>query len=290
MTAHHAMLITNVIDHEQAPGAGMPDRPPPDAPRVVQDLWQALEGLSSRSAVEVYHDAVHWIGEAQEMFTHGLLDLAQRARAEQLYFAICQRVREKLGVGLRSQREVLDDLNEKLADKYFCNFSIFQSMPDVWAIDQIFPVVPLHRLDECPERRAVLQDLTCDSDGRIDYYVDGAGTETSLPLHRPRPDEPYLLGIFLLGAYQEILGDMHNLFGDSHSVNAVMQADGGYRLEEPRRGDTVDSVLRYVHFDAEELLARFQARIAAAPLSAEQRETYLKELSAGLSGYTYLEH
>jgi arginine decarboxylase len=163
-------------------------------------------------------------------------------------------------------------------------------MPDVWAIDQIFPVVPLHRLDEYPERRAVLQDLTCDSDGRIDYYVDEAGVETSLPLHRPRPGEPYLLGIFLLGAYQEILGDMHNLFGDSNSVNVVMQADGGYRLEEPRRGDTVDSVLRYVHFDAQELLARFRVRIDATPLSAEQRETYLEELCAGLSAYTYLDH
>jgi arginine decarboxylase len=290
MTAHHAMLMTNVIDHEQAPGVLLPERPSPDAPRVVQDLWQALEGLPSRPAVEVYHDAVHWIGEAQEMFTHGVLDLAQRARAEELYFAICQRVRERLGAGLRSQREVLDELDEKLADKYFCNFSIFQSMPDVWAIDQIFPIVPLHRLDEQPERRAVLEDLTCDSDGRIDYYVEGAGVETRLPLHRPRHGEPYLLGIFLLGAYQEILGDMHNLFGDSNAVNVVMQPDGGYRLEEPRRGDTVDAVLRYVHFDAEELLSRFQVRIAAAPLNAEQRKAYLDELSSGLSGYTYLEH
>jgi arginine decarboxylase len=289
MTAHHAMLVAAVIEGEQAPGATVSAAPGADDPLVLRDLWRGLQELSGRSATEAYHDAVHWMAEAQVMFTHGVLDLESRARAEQLYFAICHRVRDLLDPGVRSQRELLDELNEKLADKYFCNFSIFQSVPDVWAIDQIFPTVPLHRLDQHPARRAVLHDLTCDSDGRIDYYVEGAGVETSLPLHLLRGKEPYLLGIFLLGAYQEILGDMHNLFGDSNAINVAMQPDGRYRLEEPRRGDTVDSVLRYVDFDAQDLLKSFEARIQAAPLSQAQRVAYLEELAAGLTGYTYLE-
>ncbi len=199
-------------------------------------------------------------------------------------------MRERLQPGTRSHREALDELNEKLADKYFCNFSLFQSIPDHWAIDQVFPILPLGRLDEEPSRRAVLQDITCDSDGRVDLYVDGAGIETTLPAHAPRPDEPYLLGIFLVGAYQEILGDMHNLFGDTDSVQVELTDDGGYCLTEARRGDTADSVLRYVHFVPEDLLAAYQGKIEAAGwIDAGRRVAYLGELRAGLSGYTYLE-
>jgi arginine decarboxylase len=185
---------------------------------------------------------------------------------------------------------VLDELNEKLADKYFCNFSLFQSMPDHWAIDQVFPVVPLNRLDEAPTRRAVLQDITCDSDGRVDLYVNAEGVDATLPLHLPRKDEPYLLGIFLVGAYQEILGDMHNLFGDTDSVHVEVLPDGSHKLVSPRRGDTVDSVLRYVHFDAENLLSTYRDKVSqAAELDTERKNLYLKELAAGLEGYTYLE-
>jgi arginine decarboxylase len=190
---------------------------------------------------------------------------------------------------VRAHREVLDELNEKLADKYFCNFSLFQSMPDHWAIDQVFPVVPLARLDEPPTRRAVLQDITCDSDGRMDLYVDSEGVETSLPLHTPLEGESYLLGIFLVGAYQEILGDMHNLFGDTDSVQVEPTPDGGYRFTQARSGDTVDSVLRFVHFEPQELLAAYREKVAAARVEESERETLLGELAAGLEGYTYLE-
>jgi arginine decarboxylase len=289
LTAHHAVLVTDVIDFEPAPDAQRIAAPGEDEPLIIQDLWNALQGLSTRSALETYHDAVHWISEAQAMYTHGVLTLEQRARAEQLYFAICARVRPLLQVSTRAHREVVDELNEKLADKYFCNFSVFQSIPDVWAIEQIFPVVPLHRLDERPTRRGVIQDLTCDSDGRIDHYADGEGVETTLPLHEPRLGEPYLLGIFLVGAYQEILGDMHNLFGDTDAVNVELLPDGGHRLTQPVRGDTVESVLRYVHFDAEDLLGAYRARIDALPLDEERRQSFLAELEAGLRGYTYLE-
>ncbi len=290
MTAHHAVLITKVVDVELASGADMPEGARESEPQVIQDLWRGLDGITQRPTLESYHDASHFLSEAQAMFTHGVLDLAARARAEQLYFATCQRVRERLQPGIRNHRETLDELNEKLADKYFCNFSLFQSIPDHWAIDQVFPILPLSRLDEEPRRRAVLQDITCDSDGRVDLYVDGEGIEPSLPLHALRPNEPYLLGIFLVGAYQEILGDMHNLFGDTDSVQVEPTNDGGYRLTEARRGDTADSVLRYVHFDPENLLAAYRDKIGAADwLDATQRGAYLAEIRDGLEGYTYLE-
>ncbi len=290
MTAHHAVLVTNVVEVEAAPGKEMPEAARPDESQVVQDLWRGLVALSQRPTLETYHDAAHFLTEAQAMFAHGVLDLAARARVEQLYFATCQRVREKLQPGIRTHRETLDELNEKLADKYFCNFSLFQSIPDHWAIDQVFPILPLNRLNEEPNRRAILQDITCDSDGRVDLYVNGEGVESSLPLHFPKPGEPYLLGIFMVGAYQEILGDMHNLFGDTDSVQVEPSADGGYRLIEMRRGDTADSVLRYVHFDPEDLLAAYRQKVAAAEwIDSGRRAAYLDEIQAGLNGYTYLE-
>ncbi len=289
MTAHHAVLITNVTDVEQAPGA-TPAASTTDEPQVIQDLGRGLQNMANHPTLETWHDAVHGLEQAQGMFAHGLLTLAQRARAEQLYFATCRAVRDKLQPGARAHRAALDELNEKLADKYFCNFSLFQSMPDHWAIDQIFPVLPLNRLNERPARRAVLQDITCDSDGRIDLYVDGEGIETTLPLHAPKPGEPYLLGIFMLGAYQEILGDMHNLFGDTDSVHVEPTADGSYKLTQARRGDTVGSVLRYVHFDAEDLLSAYREKIAdVKDLDSATRKAYLKEIQEGLDGYTYLE-
>jgi arginine decarboxylase len=290
MTAHHAVLITNVIDIEQAPGAAPPAPAAADEPQVIQDLWRGFENLNSRPALEAYHDAMHGLEQAQGMFAHGVLTLEQRARAEQLYFATCRAVRDKLQPGTRAHREALDELNEKLADKVFCNFSLFQSMPDHWAIAQIFPVLPLARLNERPERRAVLQDITCDSDGRINAYVDGEGVEATLPLHAVKAGEPYPLGIFMVGAYQEILGDMHNLFGDTDSVHVEPTPDGSYKLTQARRGDTVDSVLRYVHFDAEDLLGAYREKIAAAKdLDGQTRQAFLKEFQEGLDGYTYLE-
>jgi arginine decarboxylase len=289
MTAHHALLITNVLEIESAPG-GSPGEPVgEDEPVVLQEMWASLDGVTARSAVEAYHDATYRVVEARSMFNHGMLSLAQRARAEQIYLALCQQVRTLLRPQTRSHRELLDELNEKLADKYFCNFSVFQSMPDAWAINQVFPVVPLNRLDERPTRRGVLEDITCDSDGRLDLYPDAEGVETTLPLHELRPDQPYLLGIFMVGAYQEILGDMHNLFGDTDSVHVEIRDDGSHQLTQVRKGDDVDTVLRYVHFDPESLLARFDEKVARASLDDATRRAYRNELSEGLKGYTYLE-
>jgi arginine decarboxylase len=289
MTAHHAVLLTNITDVEDAPGLHIPEPPAADEPRIIQDLWEGLANLGPHSAVEAYHDATYWLSEVHAQFTHGVLDLPQRARAEQLYFATCQGVRNLLHAGSRTHREILDDLNEKLADKYFINLSLFQSIPDAWAIEQVFPIVPLQRLYERPDRRAVLQDLTCDSDGRIDSYVDAEGLETSLPVHSLKADEVYMVGIFLVGAYQEILGDMHNLFGDTHAVNVMVQADGSYCLSEAEQGDTVEDMLRYVHFDPDNLRQRYRARLQECALSEILQDAYLAELENGLQGYTYLE-
>ncbi len=289
MTAHHAVLITQVTDIEAPVGIGSEPLPPAaDAPLILHDLWQVFRNEATRPPLELYHDAAHWLSEAQSMYTHGLLSLQQRAQAEQLHTAICQQVRRSLDPGRRAHREALDQLDEKLASKYFCNFSLFQSLPDVWAIQQIFPIVPLHRLGEEPAERGVIEDLTCDSDGRIDHYVDQQGLSPTVALHALRPDEDYLLGFFLVGAYQEILGDMHNLFGDTDAVNVELDGHGSYRLVDPEHGDTADRLLAYVHFRPEDLLRTYQAKIERAGLRPGESRRYLAELAAALKGYTYL--
>jgi len=184
---------------------------------------------------------------------------------------------------------LLDELNEKLADKLFCNFSLFQSIPDAWAIEQIFPIMPLLGLLEKPTQRAVLQDLTCDSDGRIHYYVDGQGIESSLPLPPSHAGVSQCLGIFLVGAYQEILGDMHNLFGDTDSVHVELDDQGGYQLVEPVLGDRVDRVLQMVHYEPQQLMQSYKQQLENANLLPNERRKYLDMLASGLSGYTYLE-
>jgi arginine decarboxylase len=289
MAAHHALLIVNVIDVEKVTSEKQLVPVQPDEAMVLRELWDGYSNISERSASEVYHDACHWMSEVRSMYNLGVISLEERARAEQIYLAICIKLSETLKHSVRSHREVLDELNEKLADKFFCNFSLFQSLPDAWAIDQIFPIMPLSRLEEKPTSRAVLQDITCDSDGRVDQYVDGEGVETTLPLVPYRPGEPYLLGIFLVGAYQEILGDMHNLFGDTHSVNVELQPDNSYQLVHPVKGDLVESMLRYVQLDSKELLASYREQLERANLSAKETEEYLETLSEGLEGYTYLE-
>jgi arginine decarboxylase len=286
MTAHHAVLITNVIDSEAAPGAAEPAPAEPGEPAVLAGM-RALLDDDRRPASEIYHDAAYGFSESQARFARGLLSLADRARAEELYFVICQRLLADARNTLPA--EIRTELIEKLADKYFCNFSVFQSIPDAWAIDQIFPVVPLHRLDEPPARRAVLQDLTCDSDGHVDRYVEAETTASTLALHPWREGEEYFLGIFLVGAYQEILGDLHNLFGDTDSINVELTDDGAYRLVEPERGDTVDELLRYVHFEPDTLRRAYREKIYAVGLRGAEAGALLAELEHGLTGYTYLE-
>ena len=287
MSAHHAVLITNIINVESV----AEDIPIPtqSEAKPLKDLCALLRRVSDEPPLALYLDAKFDLSEARAMYVRGKLSLNELAEAERLNAALCQIVRKRLDLRLRAHRDVLDELNERLADKVFCNFSVFQSMPDAWAIDQIFPILPLQRLNEEPTRRAVLQDLTCDSDGQINAYLDRQSIETTMPLHQVAPGEGYLLGAFLLGAYQEILGDMHNLFGDTHSVNIELDGVGGWNLVQPMRGDGANESLRYVHIEAEELERAYRKKLLDARLAPEQRKLFESELIAGLSAYTYLE-
>ncbi|KRW83854.1 biosynthetic arginine decarboxylase [Marinobacter sp. P4B1] len=292
LTAHHSVLVTNVIDREE-PDHREPAAPAEEAPAPLQDLWRDLESLndddSPRSLAEIYHDVLHAMTDVHAQFAHGLLSLQERAQAETLYTSCCRLLRGQLDSANRAHREIIDELNEKLAEKLFVNFSLFQSLPDVWGIDQIFPVMPINGLNRPLNRRAVIQDITCDSDGRIDQYVDGQGIETTLPLPEHNPDEPLLMGFFMTGAYQEILGDMHNLFGDTHSVDVRLDEQGNYRIGKPITGDTVAKVLRYVNFEPDALLQAYREKFRASTLEPGLQQQLLDELTAGLEGYTYLE-
>ncbi len=287
MMAHHAVLITNLVDREAVNGHET-DVVAEDEPIVLKELADTLLALPTLSPTEAYHNALHGMHEAQNLFVYGVLDLKQRAKAENLYHVICRKVHERLNPLVRAHAKVLDELNEKLATKIFANFSVFQSLPDAWALDQPFPVLPLSRLDETLQERGIIQDLTCDSDGQIGLYVDNMGVETSLPLPTHDEDKPYLLGFFLAGAYQEILGDMHNLFGDADSVHVQLEQDGSYSLHHAKCGDMISDVLRYVGFDSKQLLSAFRRKMAQVDLSADKKSQYLARLEQGLSAYTYL--
>jgi arginine decarboxylase len=287
LTAHHAVLIADVIDRDELPSPQL-DAPADDAPAVLHELHALFGQIDAQGPIETLHDAAQFFGDAQIQYTMGLLSLPQRAWAERAYYALSRAVLPRLDPGIRAQREAIDELREKLAAKYFCNFSVFQSVPDAWAIDQVFPIMPVHRLDERPDVRARLCDLTCDSDGRLDQYVDREGLMPTLALHALEAREPYLIGFFMVGAYQEILGDMHNLFGDTNAVNVVLDGAGGWALEGAEHGDRTDELLRYVHLEPEKLSAAYRDKLAQAGLPAEEAQVLLRELEQGLSGYTYL--
>jgi arginine decarboxylase len=286
LTAHHAVLITDVIEREAPFSDSVAEAAGDD--ELLTRLRDLAEAGSAPGIPQRFENAQLLLAEADERFAGGDLGLQQRAMAETLFYRIMRSARAGLRLSSRRHRDLLEQLNERLAERVFCNFSLFQSLPDVWAIGQIFPLMPLNRLDEQPERAALVHDLTCDSDGCIETYVDQDGVERTLMLHPPRPGEPYLLGIFLVGAYQEILGDMHNLFGDTDAVNVELTPDGGYRLTDPEPGDSVDELLRYVHFDPEAMLDSYLRRLRAQGVAASDIDSYFRELKAGLRGYTYL--
>jgi arginine decarboxylase len=286
MTAHHAVLVANVSEVERAPEGSVPPQREGEA-AVIRHLREVRDALDERPALELWHEAQHFQSEGQSLYALGQIDLAERARLDDLFYAIAHGVRQRLNYEEKSHRPVLDELDERLVDKYFVNFSVFESVPDVWAIDQIFPIVPIARLDERPERRGVIADLTCDSDGRIDTYVDDGDLDSSLPLHALRAGESYRLGFFMVGAYQDTLGDIHNLFGDTDAVNVRLDA-AGYSFERSRRGDTTDVMLDYVGYDLARLRAEYRAKVEAAQLPAAEAQRMAAALEAGLTGYTYL--
>ena len=286
MTAHHAVLIANVSEVEQAPEGRVPPAHDDEA-TVIRHLREIHAELDQRPAVELFHEAQHHHSEGLALYALGQIDLTARARLDDLFYAIAHAVRARLTYDEKSHRDLLDELNERLVDKYFVNFSLFESMPDVWAIDQVFPIVPIERLDERPDRRGVIADLTCDSDGKIDTYVENEDLDTSLPLHAPRPGERYRIGFFLVGAYQEILGDIHNLFGDTDVVEARVEAVG-FKLSQQRRGDTTDVMLDYVGYKLDDLRRIYKAKVGAVDLSKSEAAKLNAALENGLTAYTYL--
>jgi len=286
MTAHHAVLVVNVSEVEKVPAGSIP-APRADEPAVLRRLREVHAELDQRPALELFHEAQHHLHEGQTLYALGQLGLADRARLDEAYYAIASAVRARLLPGERSHRAVLDELDEKLVDKYFVNFSVFESVPDIWAIEQIFPIAPIARLHEAPTRRGVIVDLTCDSDGRIDHYVDAEGVDVSLPLHELKAGECYRLGLFMVGAYQETLGDIHNLFGDTDAVNVRVDGDS-YVFAHRRSGDTTDLMLDYVGYDLAALRASYRERIAAAGIAGAAAEALYAALDGGLTAYTYL--
>src|SRR4030088_685300 len=294
LTAHHALLLLSVID-VQPRGANAVPELTEDHHGLLHEMAADYASLSkprvSRKRVrEVYHDATFDKERAQEFFNSGVLTLRDRAIAEQIYLSpiavvakIAQRDRDEYS-------DIIDDLEATMVDRYFCNFSLFQSLPDSWAIDQIFPIMPIHRLNEEPTRRGTIQDVTCDSDGKIEKFIGDRTPRPSLELHPFNDGDPYIIGIFLTGAYQEILGDLHNLFGDTNAVHIRLSQTKGYEVTDLVHGDTVTEVLAYVQFRASDLLATFRRKVAnATTLARQEANTFIAEYIAGLEGYTYLE-
>ncbi|MDH5928469.1 arginine decarboxylase [Vibrio lentus] len=291
LTAHHAVLVTNVIGTESYSPEDMA-APEADAPMLLNNMWKNFleldAGNDDRALIEIYNDTQSDIAEAHNQFATGMLNLQHRAWAEQMSLRINYELSSRMSTKNRYHRPILDELSERLADKFFVNFSLFQSLPDAWGIDQVFPVLPLSGLDNADERRAVVLDITCDSDGTIDQYVDGQGIETTLPVPAWNPDEPYLMGFFLVGAYQEILGDMHNLFGDTHSVVVNVDESGQANIDYINEGDTVEDMMRYVHIDTD-LIRQNYKDLVTAKVPTQEQQSVLEELEQGLMGYTYLE-
>ena len=292
MTAHHSILVVNVLDVTTFPEWSEQIEIADDAPEVVKEVFDVLDSTSNKNLIESWHDAVHLKDEAQNQFLLGLISLTDRAMAERIYWGICRKI-EKLSSRLKFLPDDIRNLRTKLADKYFCNFSVFQSVPDSWAIDQVFPVVPLHRLHEEPDRDATLEDITCDSDGRIDTFIGThRGTENTLRVHSLQLGENYPLCIFLTGAYQEILGDLHNLFGDTNTVHVSLKEDGSLNYEQIIEGEDVTDVLDYVQFSADELAGRIDGFLIGCVqrgvVTQKEADDFLALYKVGLNGYTYL--
>jgi arginine decarboxylase len=291
IVAHHSMLVMDILGVGEFDVGKAPEKLAKDATRVVRNLFETHKEISRKNLLESYHDALEYKEEALQLFNLGNLSLSERVVAEDIFWAICQKILKTLRE-LREVPEELDGLERALSDTYFCNFSMFQSLPDIWAIDQLFPIMPIHRLGEEPTRRAVLADITCDSDGKIDHFIDRRDVKSVLELH-PVNGQDYYLGVFLIGAYQEILGDLHNLFGNTNTVHVSLAAGGGYQIEHVVTGDTVTDVLKYVSYAREDLVARVrrfaELAVRANRMSLDETRSMLRMYEEGLAGYTYLE-
>lgn len=291
LSAHHSVLVIDVLETASLPEMDDEFEPAEASHPLVKDLYDIWDNLNPRTMLEDWHDAEQIRDEALDLFSHGIVDLQTRAEIERMYWSVCREI-NSLAKSLKHTPEELKNLDKILADKYFCNFSLFQSLPDAWAVDQLFPIVPLQRLNERPTRSATLQDITCDSDGKITNFVTNRNISHILPVHTLRKNEPYYLGVFLVGAYQEILGDMHNLFGDTNAAHITVK-DGRYHIDQIFDGETVEEVLNYVQYNPKKLVRQLEVWVTKSvkqgKISLEEGKEFLSNYRSGLYGYTYLE-
>ena len=291
LAAHHSVLVIDVLETASLPEMPEEFEAKESDHQLVKDLYEIWDNINPRNMLEDWHDAEQIRDEALELFSHGIVDLKTRAEIEAMYWSVCH----EINILCKQMKHVPDEsrgLDKLLADKYFCNFSLFQSLPDSWAIDQLFPILPIQRLNEAPTRNATLQDITCDSDGKIANFVVGGRPSHVLPLHPLRKGEPYYLGVFLVGAYQEILGDMHNLFGDTNAVHISVK-NGKYHIDQIIDGETVDEVLGYVQYNPKKLVRQLEQWVTKSvnqqKITMEEGKEFLSNYRSGLYGYTYLE-
>ena len=291
LAAHHSVLIIDVLETASLPQMSDDFEPTEKEHQLVKDLYEIWDNLNPRTMLEDWHDAEQIREESLDLFSHGIVDLKTRAEIESMYWSVCREV-NSLAKSLKHTPEELKNLDKILADKYFCNFSLFQSLPDSWAIDQLFPIVPIQRLDERPTRNATLQDITCDSDGKITNFVTNRNISHVLPVHTLKKNEPYYLGVFLVGAYQEILGDMHNLFGDTNAVHISVK-NGHYNIDQIFDGETVEEVLDYFQYNPKKLVRQLETwvtkSVKAGKITLDEGKEFLANYRSGLYGYTYLE-
>ncbi|MCH5219717.1 MAG: biosynthetic arginine decarboxylase [Muribaculaceae bacterium] len=291
LTAHHSILILEVLEATSLPTWKDNDILPEDAHELARELYDIWDNLNTTHLFESWHDALQIREEALDLFSLGLLSLPTRAQIEKLFWSIAREISE-IAAGMKHAPEELRKITRMVPDKYFCNFSLFQSLPDSWAIDQIFPIMPIMRLDEKPTHTCTIQDITCDSDGKIQTYITGGDVSSALPVHAFKSGEKYYLGVFLVGAYQEILGDLHNLFGDTNAVHISVYKDR-YEIDQIIDGETVAEVLDYVQFSPKKLVRNVEAWVTASmkagKITPEEGRDFISTYRSGLYGYTYLE-
>ncbi|UWX06186.1 biosynthetic arginine decarboxylase [Taurinivorans muris] len=290
--AYYSILLFNILDVSLIEIGNLPEKLPEDTPEPIVNLKEALENVNIRSLQECYNDALYYYDEVRQLFVTGRATLRQRTLAERYYWAIMRSIAEEKDK-LKTVPKELHEINSKLADIYYCNFSVFQSLPDSWAIDQVFPIMPVHRLNEYPDRRGILSDMTCDSDGRINNFIDTQGMKNTLELHSLKNGEEYYLGAFLVGAYQETLGDLHNLLGDTNVVSIRVQEDGTYEFVREISGDSISDILAYVEYEPRRILENIRHNAERAvrnkTITPAERFSIMQAFENGMRGYTYFE-
>jgi len=290
IVAYYSVLLFNVLDRRRFEGQPLPENLPEGTHEAILNLYETMKHLSLKNTQECYNDAIYYRDQIRQLFKVGEINLRERSLSENIFWHLVREIAQNIKK-LKFVPKDLQDVPIALADTYYGNFSVFQSLPDAWAIEHLFPIMPIHRLNEMPDCLATVADITCDSDGKIDKFIDIHGVRNALPLHQLIPGEEYYLGVFLVGAYQETLGDLHNLFGDTNVVTIRVTEDGRYSLVREQEGDSVADVLSYVEYEPKNMLARFQKfaekAVGKRSITAQERRKIMKAYENGLRGYTY---